>query len=99
MCVVFATLVMGFRLLTLQQREALNSLAAETAELQAGQLTVFHLLHYTALMPGGKLQRGRLTVWEFILWGILAFLIGLYSLVPIALRLILLNRWRRKGMR
>ena len=48
-------------------------------------------------MLKGKLQRDRITVWEFLLWIVVAIFTGFFALIPLAVRLILLRRRRRSG--
>jgi len=49
-------------------------------------------------MPGGKLRRDRITVWEFPIWIVVAIFASFYALIPFTVRIVLLLRERRKGV-
>ena len=44
-----------------------------------------------------KLRRDRITVWEFLIWIVVALFAGFYALIPFAVRIVFLLRERRKG--
>ena len=47
-------------------------------------------------MLKGKLQRDRITVWEFLLWLVVAIFTGFFALIPLVVRFFFLVR-KRKG--
>lgn len=48
-------------------------------------------------MLKGKLRRDRITVWEFLIWIVVAIFTGFFALIPLVVRLFFLIKERRRG--